>query len=556
VTGAAGRLVAPLRRTAGVFRVVLANGPLRRVELAYATFNAVEWATWIAMIVYAYEQGGETTAGLVALAQLVPAAVFAPIGASATDRFRPGRVLLVTYLVLAVACAATGVAMVDGGSTLLVYALGAVPATVLTLVRPSQAALTPGLARSPLELTALNVVSGWIESASVLVAPLLAGVLIDAFGTGTVFLVMGAAMLAGGLFVVSVPGGAAARRVERVESGGRAGPGVAELLRRDWAARALLAFFLSQYVAIGALDILYPHLAVSVLGQSSGWAGYLNAAFGLGGTIGILATASLVGRRRLMPSLLGGMALWVAAFVLLGASPGVVAALAFLTAAGVGRTVMDVSGRTLLQRMSREDLIARVFGVLESLSMAGLAAGAVLAPALVALGGTRVAFVGVALLLPLGAAFAGRRLLEIDLHADVPIVQIALLRTLPIFAPLDATRIEILARDLEPLTVEGGTAVVREGETGELFFVIASGEVDVTRGGEHVAALGRGDCFGEVALLQRAPRNATCTAVTPTQLYSLAREPFLEAVTGHPVAHEELHRLAATRVPLPEAEPS
>jgi MFS family permease len=522
---------------------VMRNPDLRRVELAFVGFNAAEWAVWLAMLVYAYERGGATTAGVVAVAQLVPAALFAPFAASLGDRHPPTKVLAAGYLAQAVAMAATAAVLLAHGPALAAYALAAAAATAVTIVRPVQAVLMPSLARTPEELTAANVTSGWIESMSVLGAPALAGVLLGTGGPGTVFAVMAGAVLVSAFLVAPVRGPHAA-------GGGAVVSGTLDGFRavaRDPGPRALVWLLGVEALAIGALDVLYVVLAVGVLHHGGSTAGYLNAAFGAGGVVGIAVTIALVGRRRLAPPLLGGLALWAAALASLAAAPSLPAAFLLLAAAGVGRITLDVAGRTLLQRIARPDALARAFGLLEGVTMVGLAVGSIAASGFVALAGGRGAFVCMAAVLPLAAAVVLRGVLGAD-AGILPVVEMARLRALPIFRPLGAPALEGLARALEPVEAQSGTTLIREGDAGDRFYVVADGAVEVSRGGERVGELRRGDCFGEIALLRDVPRTATVTALTDVRLDALDKAAFVCAVTGHDPAARAADALVRARL--------
>jgi MFS family permease len=519
------------------------NRELLRIELAFAGFNAAEWGVWIAMLVYAYDHGGATTAGLVAFAQLVPAAVFAPFASSFADRWAPTRVLTAGYLAQAGAMGATAAVLLADGPPLAAYACAALAATAVTITRPAQAVLMPSLARTPEELTAANVVSGWIESLSMLGAPALAGVLLAVGGAGTVFAVMaavacGAAALVAGVAGPPATGGGPALQQTR---------GAVETVAREPGPRALVWLLGIESLAIGALDVLYVVLAVGMLHHDGSVAGYFNAAFGAGGVIGVVATAALVGRRRLAPALIAGFAAWAVALGVIAAVPSTASAFALLALAGMGRIVVDVSGRTLLQRIAPPEALARVFGLLEGVSMAGLAVGSIATSAFVALFGGRGAFACFAVLLPLAAAVVLRDLLGAD-SATLPIVEIARLRRLPLFAPLRAPELEALARAVRPVTATSGEAVIREGEPGDFFYVVADGELAVSRRGEQVAELGRGDCFGEIALLRDVPRTATVTARTAVLLDALDKTSFLTAVTGHDASARTADELVHARL--------
>jgi len=112
-------------------------------------------------------------------------------------------------------------------------------------------------------------------------------------------------------------------------------------------------------------------------------------------------------------------------------------------------------------------------------------------------------------------------------------VEIALLRAIPLFAELPVPAIEGLAAALTPADVPAGTVLMKQGDPGDAYFVIAAGLFDVTQGGRFLRTCGRGEGAGEIALLRAIPRTATVTARTDATVYRLGREPFLTAVLGH-----------------------
>lgn len=536
---------------------MLRNRDLGRVAVSFAAFVSIEQAVWIAMLVYAFGQGGATTAGLVAVAQLVPAALFAPYGGVLADRRSPAGVLAAGYVVQAAAMAGAAVSLLGGGPPLVAYAFAAVAATAVTITRPAQAVLVPELARRPEELTAFNVVAGWLESVCILVAPALTGVALALSSPGTVFAICTGLSLGAALALVPLIG-RSARQATEDETVLR--DTVAELtaglrtVRDAPAARVLMLLVGAQFVVIGAFDVLAVVLAIDVLGLGDSGAGYLTAAFGAGGVIGGAAAVVLIGPRRLAPPLLAGAALIGLPLIVLGAFPTIVGALLLLAVAGGGRTVLDVAGRTLLQRVAPPDFLSRTFALLEALSMAGLALGSALAPVVIAVGGSSAALIAAGALLPVLALVRLRTLITIDSAATVPIVELSLLRSLNIFAPLPAPVLEGLARNLLEERVPAGEVLMREGEPGDVFYAVADGEVEISARGRPVGLRTRGEGFGEIALLKNSPRTATAVARTDALLYRLDKEPFLTAVTGHAAATAAAEEIVRDRMATVEVE--
>ena len=536
------------RRVRSVFGTVFENGDLRRVQLAFAGFNAAEYGVWVAMLVYAYQQGGATTAGVVAVVQLVPAALFAPFAATLGDRYAAGRVLTWGYLAQAAAMGATAAVIVGGGPPVAAYAFAAVAATAVTMTRPAQAVLVPSLVRAPEELCAANVVSSWVESAGILVGPALAGVILGLSDAGAVFAVFAAVAALAALLVMPL-GRRRSVRVEEVSSPLDQALAGFRTLAQEPEPRVLVVVLAAQFVVIGALDVLAVAFAVDVLGMGESGAGWLITAFGAGGLVGGAVTVMLVGRPRLAPPLAIGAFAWGGAFVLIGLFPSVAVALLLLVAAGLSRSLVDVAGRTLLQRTTRELVLCRVFGVLEGLSMAGLALGSIAASALIAWLSEEEAVVATGLFLPALVVLLAGKLRRIDRAATVPIVEIALLRAVPIFAPLSPPELEAAARSLHSLSADPGTVIVQEGDVGDRWYVIADGEVEIWTDGTILQTRSRGEGFGEIALLRDMRRTATVRARTRCRLFALERETFVAAVTGHPLALQAAAEVIDARMP-------
>jgi MFS family permease len=531
-----------LRASLAAFGGVLRNRRILLVELAYIGFTLAEWAIWIAMLVFAYSQGGASQVGLAVFVQLAPSALLAPIGATLGDRYRRDRMLVISYVAQAAAMLATAAALATAAPLLVIYALAAAANTTITLTRPLQASLLPLLAETPAELTAANVVGGSIENASILVGPALAGLSLGVTGPALVFAASAAVALVASVLVALASAPDARQGGVRRPAGRAASPlaDTAEGLRvlaRGGRPRTVVALLGSAALVWGALDLFIVVLALRVLNLGQSSVGYLNAAFGAGGLVGAALTVALIGRPRLAFPFAAGTLLFGLPLALLPMATmtsAVVAAALLLAVSGAGRSVMDVAGRTLLQRVAPHALLTRVFGVLEGLNMGSLAVGSVIASGAVALLGPDGAFLVAGLVLPAALVFTSPALRQMDAAAEIHLAEVAILRSIPIFAPLSALALERLAASLVPIQAPSGSIVIREGDTGDRYFVVAGGRVEVLVGGQSVRQLSKGEGFGEIALLREVPRTATVRAIEDVELLTLGRDPFLEAVTGHP----------------------
>jgi CRP-like cAMP-binding protein len=146
-------------------------------------------------------------------------------------------------------------------------------------------------------------------------------------------------------------------------------------------------------------------------------------------------------------------------------------------------------------------------------------------------------------------ALLGVRLVQIDSAATAPErTRFGLRCAIPMFAALPGPTLERLASQLIPVEFDAGAEIIRQGEAGDRFYAIASGSVDVCSNGTYVATLYPGDYVGEIALLRGVPRVATVLARDPVEAFTLERDEFLAAVTGHAPSARAAEAIAGARL--------
>jgi len=526
------RLREHLRDSFRALREVFRNRALRQLQLAWAGSIIGSWAYAVALVVFAYDQGGASAVALVAVIRWVPAAVASPFASILGDRYPRVRVMLSADLLRASALVAMAACVVTDAPAAIVYLLASIAAVLATVFDPAQSALIPSLARTPEELTAANVSSSTIESLGYCIGPALGGILLTLTSVWVVFVVTAAAFLWSALMLApllraSEPPLTHERPhlLEEASAGFRA-------IGSDPRLRLVIGLFGAQTLVNGAFGVLVAVSAFQLLDLGSGGVGYLQSAVGVGGLIGGAVALALVGHRRLATTFGIAVAGTGGPLLLLGVLPRTGAALIAFGLVGFANIICDVSGFTILQRGTPSEVLSRVFGVLHSLVYATIALGAVLAPPLIDAVGVRWTLVIVGSLLPVLSLLTHTSLTRLDADPGDP-HRLRLLQAIPIFSPLSPPVLERLAARLTPVQAQGGKEIIRRGDHGDRFYVVASGEVDVLVDGRPTRREGEGSYFGEIALLRDVPRTATVLAATDVELFALDRDDFLPAVTGH-----------------------
>jgi MFS family permease len=516
----------------GLLGALLRRGALLRALLSFGAAFTAEWAFTVALGLVAFAEGGAAAVGVVGFIRLLPAALLAPVVGAYADRMPREHVLVASGLVRGAATLAAGAVLVVDGPVVAVYALAVVSTIAFTPFRAGHSALLPSLCTTADELTLANVARGALDSLSVIVGSALAAVLVAVSDVASVLLAAGAFGILSALLLVRL-------RYERIPVLVVEGRSLVAEVRQGMAAvrvhvglTEVVGLVVLQTAIRGAFSVFVVVVAIDLLQGSESDVGVLMGALGVGALVGSLACGLLVGSRAMARWLGVAVVLWGAPLAVMGLVDAWVVALLAAATIGVGNSLVDVSAFTLIARLAPNDVLARVFGVLESLGALAVGLGALAAPVLIALLGAQGALVVAGLVTPIVCALAWRRLTRLDRTVAVRSDDIALLREVGMLRPLPVPVLEQLAAGLSSRSLAAGDVVFAAGEPGDSFYVVADGTVEVVDGTSRVRTMGPGEGFGEIALLGSTRRTMTVRAVTPLALLEVPSSLFLPADVG------------------------
>src|SRR3954447_7012742 len=557
-TGALAGARSAIRDTWQPLAAVFRNPALRKIELALLGSLIGDWAYATAVAVFAFGVGGAKAVGLYFTIRLALMAVAAPLVSTLADRLPRRSVMIACDLLRFVLVTAAALCLYLDLADWPVFVLAGLASLLSSAFRPAQNAWMPALADSPEELTAANGAASTFESLSFFVGPAIGAFLLTLTAVPTVFMLNALTFLWSAALVAAIRPrpGAVAHESEKGSGGEADGPRVGFLretsegfraVARDRDMLMVASLLCAQTVIAGASAVFGVVMAVEILEAGPKGVGYIDSAFGVGAIIGGFVAIGRARKRRLAFDMSVGVVLWSIPLLALWASPTPFMVFAVIILMGFGNPLVDVNFATILQRITPDEVMGRVFGTVEGACIATMALGSLIMPFLIEVFGLGRGLGLLGLTITLLVIPWVPRVLRLDHGLAVP-PGVPLLQAIAIFAPLTPATVEGLARKLIRLEVAAGSVIVREGEESDRFYMIESGEVSVSHGDRLIRHEGAGDFFGEIGLLRDVPRTATVVADVDVVLQVLERDDFLAAVTGQSEARIAADAIVSRRI--------
>jgi predicted MFS family arabinose efflux permease len=474
---------------------------------------------------------------LAAIARLGPRVVFGAAGGVFADRF-DRRKLMVTLDLSRGALMVAIALLTSTGSAGAVLAIVVVSYVLASPYRPALNAGIP-LVVGERDATAANALDGAVHQISTFLGPLLGTAVLWLFGVPAAFVTNAitfgcSALLLSRVSLLGGPPPAVHHLEHRAERWwGSFKAGVSSVTHQ--AGLALMTWLVFAFsVARGFELVLLVLVAQNTLSLGSEGVGVLTAAIGVGALAMVPFVARIATVRRPAATVIASLLLSSIPLALLAVIEVPVAACAVLVAVGVGVVVFEVLSITLIQRLSRIDLLGRVFGIENMAVNAGKLVGATLAPILVtalSLSDALLVATLVVAVSAIGAAPGLRQVARTSLarRRELEPLVTALAR-LALFDGASQPALERLAGGVRARHVPAGTMVIRQGDAPDNLYVIRAGTFDVIKDGVHVATIGTDDWFGEIGLLRQTPRTAAVFATEESDVWEIPGVDFLATI--------------------------
>ncbi len=558
----------------GVYRQLLANRPLTKLLIGEFISGIGDWLYIVAIFVVIYRESGDAAlVGLFGAVRLIPYIFLSIPAGIVADRFERRLVLLSSDLFRGSIMLILTVLVLVHGPIVLIAGLAIVAAGGSAFFYPAMGAYMPSLVTDERQLGPANSAWASLQNVSYVVGPAIGGVLLAIGGVETAFILNALSFVVIGVILwtlppaartappvaappaeaVAAPSAAAASGDSTQVSEGTLASGAAAAAPAVSAASTPAATpagglamvpltglgiiqFLGGFLG-GGLQVLTVVLAIDVLKAGEAANGYLNAAIGVGGLLGAIASGVLVLRRGLAAPLLIGTVILGLSLLVLGAVPLLLVALVSIGIVSAGALVVDVVMTTIFQRLVPDALRGHWLGLFMTVGTLAGAAGAIALPVLVVgvgaaltLGATALATIVATVV---GVVLIGGAATREPSPFEATLAEVA---KLPLFAGVPGARLEATLAHVHEAPVTAGQVIVRQGEAADRFYMIESGSFVVTQESEPGATpvvlrhLGANEVFGELGLLLGSPRTATVTAEADGVLLELAASDFLKLV--------------------------
>ena len=546
-------------------RAALGFKDFRLLLASLAASGIGDWFYNVALVVYVLRATGSSPAWVAAasIGRLAPYILFGSLGGAIADRYDRRRVMVAASTTQALLMVALALAAAAGAPVVWVIAIAFASTAAGTPFFPAVAAVTPSLVDES-RLAPANSLITTVDSLALALGPALGGLLLVVADSPAVAFAVNALTF-----------GLSALLLARLETGSRSvdsaeneavplhrqlAEGVAAITS-SISIMLLMGLMLAATFIYGEEGVLYPLVSEDLLGTGAEGVGFLFAALGAGGMLAAGAANRAVDHPRPAVFLTTGSLVSATPFLLLPFTRTPAVAYVLVAVEGASFIFVDVLATTLMQRSVPEAVLARVFGILDSVAVLATVLGAALAPLLIESFGLKASLLSAGGILVVLTTLCAPKLFAIDREGArkrrelAP--RLALLERVTIFEGMPRPSLEALAARVTEEQLAPGEVLIHEGDAARHFFVIRSGTMEVLSRGESggrqktVRELGAGDYAGEIGLLERIPRTATVRALTASAVYRIEGQDFLQAAGSAPgvsraLAHAVAGRLART----------